>query len=101
MAQHRRRAGRDRDQLFRLPGDAIARPQALEQRQEIGVFAVHQVRSDVDRVAARRVRPAACAPTELTSALQHHHAQPAVGKRYGAGESRQPAADDGDVGGGE
>jgi hypothetical protein len=53
---------------------------------------MHDMRPDIDFVAARPMTPAARAAAELRAALEHERAKPAFHQRYRAGEARDPSA---------
>src|SRR5690349_11613839 len=97
MAQGKEATRRgERHELARLPGDARCGSQPAQELEEIRVFAVHHVRTDVDRIAARVMLPAARAAAQLPGRLEHGHASALPGEGHRATQARQPAADDQD-----
>src|SRR5262245_2903645 len=88
---------RQRDKPVPLPADELTRAQPLEQRQHVAVLAVQHVRTQVDRVAAVRLGPAARAAAEGFLALEERHAQPGIAEGERAGDAREPSADDNHV----
>ena len=85
MLQHGGRRCREGDDLAWLPGDTVGGAEAPEQRQEVGVLAMHDMRPNIDFVAARRMTPAARAAAELRAALEHKRTKAAFRQGYRAG----------------
>ena len=91
-------AGDERDHLFRLPRDGAVAAEPRQERREIAVFAVHEVRADVDHIAARAVGHAVRAASEPAAAFEDERLHALFRKGDRAGEPREPTAHDQGIG---